>query len=296
MEFTKLQGSGNDFILIDNREGKVYERLKEMNLGIKEFVKKVCARRTGVGADGLILIEKPADPSNDFRWEFFNADGSVAEMCGNGSRCAIRFCYEKGISGRSVRFETLAGIIKGEIKDEGRRVKVQLTKPSSSEVRILEIDGKRLEGFFINTGVPHFVVPVEDLDSVDVVDLGRKIRYHKGFEPKGTNVNFVEKEDDYSIKIRTYERGVEGETLACGTGATASAIVAYEKGMVKGKPVRVITRSGEVLYIHFDDELEEVFLEGSVYKVYEGILSFEIFLKSNKPIKGNMSIRSTESL
>ena len=277
MEFMKLQGSGNDFIIIDNREGEVGRKLKELNISVEEFVRKVCARRTGVGADGLILIEKPKDPSNDFRWEFFNADGSVAEMCGNGSRCAIRFCYEKGISGERVKFETLAGIIKGEVIDGGRRVKVQLTKPSLPERKSLEIEGRRLEGFFINTGVPHFVVPVKDLDSVDVISLGRKIRFHKEFEPKGTNVNFIEGEGEGRIRIRTYERGVEGETLACGTGATASAIIAYSSGMVKNKPVEVVTRGGETLYIHFDDKFEEVFLEGSVYKVYEGLLFFEIF-------------------
>ncbi len=278
MEFAKLQGSGNDFILIDNRDGKVYRELEKRGIPLKEFVIKVCRPHTGVGADGLILIEEPDNSENNFKWQFFNSDGSVAEMCGNGSRCAVRFCYEKGIvKDKNVRFETLAGVIKAYILDEGKRVKVQLTKPSEVEEKVLECEGKKIKGYFINTGVPHFVVPVDDIENIDVVSLGRCIRFHELFKPRGTNVNFIQSISEDTIKIRTYERGVEGETLACGTGATAGAIVAYMNGKVKKKPVNVITRGGEVLRIDFSDDFKEVFLEGSVYKVFEGILSFEIF-------------------
>ncbi len=277
MDFTKLQGSGNDFIVIDNRDGKVQRLLKDRGISVEDFVVKLCTPHTGVGADGLILIEEPKDPENDFRWQFFNADGSVAEMCGNGSRCAVRFCYEKGIVGERVKFETLAGVIKAQVLEGGKRVKVQLTPPSEPRDRCLEADGLTVKGTFINTGVPHFVVPSENLESLNVKSLGRAIRFHEEFRPQGTNVNFVEPVSESTLKIRTYERGVEAETLACGTGATASAIVAYLKGLVKEKPVEVITKGGEVLKIDFSDDLKEVYLEGSVCKVYDGLLSYEVF-------------------
>ncbi len=277
MEFAKLQGSGNDFILIDNRDGKVYQKIEELGVCLKEFILKVCQPHTGVGADGLILIEEPENPENDFRWQFFNADGSEAEMCGNGSRCAVRFCYDLGIVDEKVSFETIAGVVRAEVLEGGKRVKVQLTPPSEPLEKTLRVDGIDIEGVFINTGVPHFVAVVEDVENLDVKRLGRAIRFHEEFQPKGTNVNFIQPVSGDTVKIRTYERGVESETLACGTGATASAIVAYTRGLVKDKPVKVVTRSEEVLIIDFDDALKEVFLDGSVYKVFEGTLGYEIF-------------------
>jgi diaminopimelate epimerase len=277
MRFAKLQGSGNDFVVIDNRDGKVEEFLRSLNLDIKEFVKRVCAFHTGVGADGLILIENPENPENHFKWQFFNADGSVAEMCGNGSRCAVRFAFDEGIVGKEVRFETLAGVIKAYVLDGGKRIKVQLTPPKDYREVFLGLDTQSIEGYLINTGVPHFVAVVNDLEKVDVIKLGRAIRFHPEFQPKGTNVNFIEREGEDAIRIRTYERGVEGETLACGTGATASAIVAYKKGIVSKKPVRVLTKGGEVLAIDFDDEFKEVFLEGGVVRVFDGFLRRELF-------------------
>ncbi|GAB6066671.1 diaminopimelate epimerase [Aquifex pyrophilus] len=276
MEFWKLQGSGNDFVVIDDRDNKVEDFLKKRGLSKEEFVKRVCAFHTGVGADGLILIKNPDNPENDFKWEFFNSDGSVAEMCGNGSRCAVRFAYERGIAGKNVKFETLAGVIKAEVLDK-KVVKVQLTPPTKLEEKTLKIKEGEIRGFFINTGVPHFVVPVENLERVNVIKLGRELRFHEEFQPKGTNVNFIQPVSEDTIKIRTYERGVESETLACGTGATASAIVSYLNGLVKKKPVRVITRSREELIIDFSEDLKEVYLTGSVYKTFEGVLSEEIF-------------------
>jgi len=277
MRFAKLQGSGNDFVVIDNRDGKVEEFLRSLNLDIKEFVKGVCAFHTGVGADGLILIENPENPENHFKWQFFNSDGSVAEMCGNGSRCAVRFAFDEGIVGKEVRFETLAGVIKAYVLDGGKRIKVQLTPPKDYREVSLSLDTQSIEGYFINTGVPHFVAVVNDLEKIDVKKLGRAIRFHPEFQPKGTNVNFIEREGDDAIRIRTYERGVEGETLACGTGATASAIVAYKNGIVSKKPVRVLTKGGEVIAIDFDDEFKEVFLEGGVVRVFDGFLRRELF-------------------
>ena len=190
----------------------------------------------------------------------------------------MRFAYEKGIVGEEVRFETLAGLIRAWVLEGGRRVKVQLTKPFGYKDVALEVDGQRIEGSFINTGVPHFVAVVQNLDSLEVKKRGRAIRFHKEFEPKGTNVNFIEPISEMAIRIRTYERGVEAETLACGTGATASAIVAYKKGLVKERPVEVYTKSGELLRIDFDQGFEEVFLEGGVCKVFEGIFTEEALL------------------
>ena len=277
MEFAKLQGSGNDFIVVDNRDERFYEFLEKTGLCLKEFVVKVCERHKGIGADGFILIEEPEDPSNDFRWQFFNSDGSEAEMCGNGSRCAVRFCYDLGIVDEEVRFETKAGVVRARVLDGGRRVKVQLPEPSVPAEKEIEVGGRKVCGVFLNTGVPHFVVPVEDIEGVDVIGLGRSIRFHPEFGPSGTNVDFIEKEGRASIRIRTYERGVESETLSCGTGATASALVAHMKGIVDGRSVDVLTRSGEVLKVEFTEDMKLVFLEGPVYKVFEGNLSLDIF-------------------
>ncbi len=276
MEFTKLQGSGNDFIVIDNRDERFYEFLEKTGVCLKDFVRKVCAPHTGVGADGLILIEKPEDPSNHFRWQFFNSDGSEAEMCGNGSRCAVRFCYDLGIVDKEVRFEALAGVIRAEVLEGGSRVKVQLTHPSEPvEKRVSLGKGQNFEGVFVNTGVPHFVVPVADLDSMDVLNIGRSIRFHEEFKPSGTNVDFIQVEDG-KVRMRTYERGVESETLSCGTGAVASAIAAYRSGFVRDREVEVITKGGEVLKVYIGEG--EVYLEGPVRKVYDGVLSLEVFL------------------
>ncbi|MFN4319795.1 MAG: diaminopimelate epimerase [Aquificaceae bacterium] len=278
MEFAKLQGSGNDFIVIDNRDGKVDQFVERVGLSIKDFVVRLCTPHRGIGADGLILIENPENKENHFKWRFFNSDGSVAEMCGNGSRCAVRFAYEKGMVGEEVRFETLAGLIRAWVLEGGKRVKVQLTKPFGYKAVVLDVDGQRIEGSFINTGVPHFVAVVQNLDNLDVKKLGRSIRFHKEFEPKGTNVNFIEPVGERAIRIRTYERGVEAETLACGTGATASALVAYIRGIVKERPVDVYTKGGELLRIDFNQSLDEVFLEGGVCKVFEGIFTEEALL------------------
>jgi len=289
MEFGKYQASGNDFILIDNRDGKVEKFLKELNLSIEEFVKKICMPHIGVGADGVILIEPPENPENHFKWQFFNSDGSIAEMCGNGSRCAVRFAYEKGIikdnNPEEIRFETLAGVIKAKITDKKNWIiKVQLTQPQNLRLNIsIPVEEEKFMGDYINTGVPHVVIYWEDLENFDVVKYGRLIRFHPVFQPKGTNVNFIKRLSEDAIKIRTYERGVENETLACGTGSTAAAIIAYIKGYISKKPVKVHTKGGEILKIDFNIDkdslrIEEVTLEGKAYKVFEGFLEKEIFL------------------
>ena len=258
----KMSGSGNDFILIDHRE----PFLKEDRL--KDFIQKVCRRRTSVGADGLILIER--SQRADFKWRFYNSDGSEAEMCGNGGRCAARFAYLKGIAGPSLKFETLAGILSAQV--DGKRVKLEMTKPFGLILdEVISADGERHVISRINTGVPHAILFVEDLEEIDIMRIGRAIRFHSNFTPSGTNVDFIRVGKGSKLFIRTYERGVEDETLACGTGAVASALVAAFKGLVNS-PASIKTRGGEVLTVYFeirDKEARKVFFEGDVHIVYE---------------------------
>lgn len=258
----KMSGSGNDFILIDHRKPILTEGQ------MQGFARKVCRRRISVGADGLILIER--SEKADFKWWFFNANGSEAEMCGNGGRCAARFAYLKGIAGPSLTFETLAGILSAQV--DGKRVKLEMTKPYDLKLDgTFLIEGKEKILSSINTGVPHVVSFLEDLESLDVIGVGRAIRYHPYFAPKGTNANFVRVEDSSHLSIRTYERGVEDETLACGTGIVASALIAAFKGWVKS-PVSIKTKGGEVLMVYFEiegEEVKRVFFEGEVHIIYE---------------------------
>ena len=252
--FSKLNGSGNDFLLVDNRDGVMD------GADFPEFVRKVCDRKRSIGADGMIFLER--DRSADFRWRFHNADGSVAEMCGNGGRCAARFAAKRGIAGNRMSFRTAAGIVRAEVS--GRRVKLQMTPPRGLAVdRSLTLAGKRFSYSFLDTGVPHAVLFVPDVSRANVAGVGRGIRRHKAFAPRGTNVNFVQPVGD-TLLVRTYERGVEGETLACGTGAVASAILSAVRG-VAAPPVTVRTSGGETLVVHFDPKRKnfgDVFLEG----------------------------------
>jgi diaminopimelate epimerase len=268
IEFWKMNGSGNDFILIDNREGRVPD--KKMTA----FVKGVCRRRESVGADGVIFIVRSS--VYDFAWRFFNADGSEAEMCGNGSRCAARFAALNGIAGTSMTFETLAGPISAEVK--GRIVRVLMPGPSDLRPDInIPLKSGKIKADFINTGVPHVVVQVDEPDDCPIIELGREIRYHSIFSPAGTNVNFISVRDAGHIDVRTYERGVEDETLACGTGSIAAALTANARGMVFS-PVIIKTRGGEELKIYFEKEADlfkKVWLEGSTSIACKGRLSEE---------------------
>jgi len=268
--FVKMTGCGNDFIIIDNRK-KILDADK-----LGDLVQKVCAHKVSAGADGLILIE-PSEKVN-FKWRFFNSDGSVGEMCGNGARCAARFAVLKGIAPAKMAFETLAGIIEAEVA--GRQIKVLMPAPTGLKLGIdVPIDGRTHPMHFLNTGVPHAVEFVEDAASVAVKDLGRKVRFHAQFQPAGTNANFVRVVDRKHIKVRTYERGVEDETLACGTGAVASALIAAKKGLVDS-PVEVQTSGGEILNIYFQPKgegFDRVFLEGDARLVYEGELWDEAY-------------------
>lgn len=265
--FSKMSGTGNDFILIDHRTP--FLDREEM----PGFARGVCERRVSAGADGLILIEN--SDTADFRWQFLNGDGSWAEMCGNGARCAARFAFALGIAPERMRFETVAGVIEAEVTDQS--VKIKMTPPNGLRLEeIIEVNGQGKVVHSLNTGVPHAVLFMDDVQQAPVLELGRSIRFHEHFQPAGTNVNFVQQGGNGLI-VRTYERGVEGETLACGTGAVAAAIIAGILGKV-APPVAVTTSGGEQLIIHYrlaGQEISEVYLEGPARFIYEGQLHSE---------------------
>jgi len=257
--FQKYSGSGNDFILMDFRDGAKAPSPKS--------IRAMCARRTGIGADGLILLKK--EMNLDFKMVYFNSDGYEADMCGNGGRCIALFAYKNGICRKKhMVFRSRRAVHNVFIKDSGI-VKLQLMEPHSFRSEIIVKSGKeKFKGEFINTGVPHFVIPVQEIENVDVEFHGKNIRNSSEFSPSGANVNFIMKKNG-KVYIRTYERGVEGETLACGTGSVASAITAARIYGIKA-PVKMLTRSGELLTVDFDKELKEVYLEGKVTPVYKG--------------------------
>jgi diaminopimelate epimerase len=266
-----MSGCGNDFIIIDNRNHIVKED------GLAQFVQKVCRRKMSVGADGLILIENSA--TADFRWRFFNLDGNRAGMCGNGARCAARFAYIRGICRRRMSFETDAGVIFAEVS--GEQVKIRVTDPFDLQLDYaILFNGRPLTVSSINTGVPHVVVMVDDVEDTDVVHLGRKIRYHAAFSPEGANVNFVSLLGDQTFAVRTYERGVEDETLACGTGAVAVAMV-LKKKLDKTSPLKIKTKSGRYLSVYIQNESKNglrIYLEGDARLIYQGQLGTDAWI------------------
>ena len=263
LQFYKMEASGNDFVVVDNRERVLKDPIA--------FTRQVCAQHTGIGADGVLLVEKARRAA--FKMRIINSDGSEAEACGNGFRCIALFAHEKlGFPAR-FDFESLSGVIQATVK--GGRIRVRMAKPKEFQKdRDIEVLGHRLHYSFINTGVPHTVILVNKLATMDVANLGRAIRQHSTFKPKGTNVNFVQVKDTHNLQVRTYERGVEQETLACGSGSTAAALISTIRGLTKA-PVRVKTSGGEILTIDFKlagSEAREVFLEGAARFVFEGKL------------------------
>jgi diaminopimelate epimerase len=263
LPFFKMSGAGNDFIIIDNRAGIVTID------DLPKFAAQVCRRKMSVGADGLFLLEK--SDKADFKWQFFNADGSVPGMCGNGARCAARFAFLTGMTGRELSFETLAGIIHASV--EGERVKIKMTAPHDMRLnRTLALASGSIGYSFINTGVPHVVIEVPDVACVEVVAVGRQIRHHPDFAPAGSNVNFVAPLPQGIFAIRTYERGVEDETLACGTGNVAAALVLSARHG-SPSPITLRTHSGSLLKVHFapaHGQEQTVYLEGDARVIYAG--------------------------
>ncbi|MBN1279784.1 MAG: diaminopimelate epimerase [Chlorobiaceae bacterium] len=263
IDFTKLSGAGNDFIVIDNR-----------NLSLQlsaEQIRTLCARRTGIGADGLILIEK--SDQFDFRMQYYNADGLPGSMCGNGGRCAVYFAHSIGVP------STDNGVYVFEANDN--RYDASVTDLEMVTLHMLDPhdfrDSIAVEGFschFVDTGSPHTVIfsPEGELDRLNVYDEGRAVRHRKDIFPGGTNVNFLEIIAPDSISIRTFERGVEDETLACGTGAVASAVMSYRLGRISSPTVSVKVRSGDTLVVSFDENLKSVTLTGPAKIIYRGTL------------------------
>jgi diaminopimelate epimerase len=264
LRFAKMNGAGNDFVLVDNREGQAV-------LG-RQAIERLCDRHRGIGGDGLLAVE-PAANGADFRMRYYNADGGEAEMCGNGARCFARFAGRLAGRTEKVSFETIAGVITAELI--GDRVRLQMSQPKDLALGVeLPVDGKAVVAHFVNTGVPHAIVIVDNLKELDVHKLGSAIRWHARFAPKGTNANFIQPSKDGTLAIRTYERGVEGETLACGTGVVAAALIANQ---VLGaySPVGVRVRGGDVLEVGFEregDAYQAVTLTGPADFVFEGTI------------------------
>ncbi len=258
-----MNGAGNDFVVVDNRDQRI--RLT------REQATKICDRHRGVGADGIMLLIPCTSGKADWAWDFFNSDGSRAEMCGNGARCFARFIQKLTGAKNLITFETVAGVIAASFQDD--RVTVNLTAPKDlrlNESVALKTGLTTIHS--LNTGVPHAVVFVEDADQAMVQPIGAEVRYHSHFAPRGTNVNFVQPLAENCIRVRTYERGVENETLACGTGVTASALISATLKNYSS-PVKVHVAGGDLLEVSFarnGNEFSDVRLSGPADFVFEG--------------------------
>lgn len=262
VSFAKYAGAGNDFILMDNRRG-------ELGKNLPALARQLCRRQFSIGADGLILVER--SKTADVRMRILNPDGSEAEMCGNGVRCLGHFVVAGKIGKPRHTVETGAGLIEVVVKKDV--VRAHLTDPTAIQTGIrLDLGGSGAEVGFVNTGVPHAVLISKNVEGLNVKELGEQIRHHARFAPKGANANFIQQAGPQAIRVRTYERGVEDETLACGTGSTASALIAAEAFKMTS-PVSVTTQGGEVLKVYFRREggrFVDVHLEGKVVRTFEG--------------------------
>ena len=254
LNFYKYQGTGNDFILVDNR--------KSSYSFTNEQVAHLCNRRFGIGADGFILLE--IEPGVDFKMVYYNSDGNLSSMCGNGGRCIVAFAKELGIIESKAKFIAVDGLHEAIISDDG---KVALKMQDVKEVELGE------NFYYLNTGSPHYVKLVDDLENYDVINEGRVIRNSERFKEEGTNVNFIQKTDDV-LFVRTYERGVESETYSCGTGVTAAALVAAINGLSPDKNNCLIKTLGGYLEVSYEKVLEfnfyNIWLKGPAVKVYRG--------------------------
>ncbi|PYJ02219.1 MAG: diaminopimelate epimerase [Verrucomicrobia bacterium] len=263
LEFTKMNGAGNDFVLVDNRSQTVHLT--------RDQIIRLCDRHRGVGADGVLILVPSTSGKADFAWNFYNSDGSTGEMCGNGARCFARFVRHRTGGNGDLTFETEAGLIRASFQGSG--VTVNLTQPEDlrlNERVPLSVGPQTIHS--LNTGVPHAVLFVPDANKAMVEQLGPEIRRHAHFGPKGTNVNFVQVLGSNHIRVRTFERGVEGETLACGTGVTASALISSRVHQFRS-PVRVQVQGGDELEVSFNEtngQFAEVRLTGPAEFVFEG--------------------------
>ncbi|MBN1153547.1 diaminopimelate epimerase [candidate division KSB1 bacterium] len=259
-KFVKISATGNDFILFDNRQ--TIDRGDE-----SEFYRSICRRRVSVGADGVLLLERSTE--HHFSMRYFNADGSIGEMCGNGARAAAHYAYTNNIAPATMSFDVLGVVYHAKIVENG--IELSMPPPVSYHLTpgVAEESALR-EGAYFDVGVPHYVVFVDHVDAIDVIGLGRKYRYHDSFKPRGVNVNFVEIVDKTHLKIRTYERGVEDETLACGTGTISTVMTAYLQNLVQ-VPACVDTRGGHLM-VDFGADFKDLTLSGMARIIYSGEL------------------------
>ena len=264
-KFYKMQGSGNDFIVIDNRARTISQDVMPL------WAKTLCPHAFSIGADGIIFLEKDDSGQAATRWHFFNADGSRAEMCGNGSRCATLLAHKLGMARAEHLMLTDAGTVHAQVFPEAGEVEVQLTPVRDVALNFsLDLGGTSFTAHFANTGVPHTVIIADDVKALDIKGLGALVRYHAHFAPAGTNANFIQILGREELLLRTYERGVENETYACGTGAAASVAVAHALGLCEAK-ARVTTSGSEVLEITVRGT--DIFLRGKAQLVYQGEFS-----------------------
>ena len=288
ISFTKMVGAGNDFIVVDARRRHPARRWPQV-------ARALCDRHAGIGADGLLVLERSRRAAA--RMRVFNPDGSEAEMCGNGARCVAQYLAGAGRSVRAqeIAIDTLAGMVTATVR--GERVATRLTDPVELQLGLgLELDGRTVRLGFVNTGVPHAVVPVPAVDEVDVARLGRALRGHAAFAPRGANVNFVQPDPAHPgrVRVRTYERGVEGETLACGTGVAATAVIyglTQGRTVTNGQPaayrVAVQVRSGDVLTVSFQArqvggrlQVGALVLEGLAREVFTGAAAWPLHARA----------------
>lgn len=260
MNFYKITGSGNDFVIVNNLAGRIPNR--------KKLAVAMCRQKYGVGADGLLLLEK--SKIADYRMRIFNPDGSEALMCGNGLRCIVRYIREIRLTGKdTIAIETGSGVYKTIVRKEN--IAVEMFIKSAPELYLpLKVDGKRLTVHFVDTGVPHAVIVAPSVEKVQVAKLGPAIRYHERFAPGGTNVDWIEFSSMHRCKIRTYERGVEGETLSCGTGTVACVVCGVLLGKLRS-PVEVEAKSGEILKVSVSPDLRRIMLEGKTSVIFRGL-------------------------
>ncbi len=270
-QFAKMSGAGNDFLVFNNMS-------KNIMLNAKERA-AVCRRGFSVGADGILFIQASKRKNCHFRMRYFNSDGREAEMCGNGARCAARFAFDNGIAPRKLTFQSKAGTHNAEVLAKGL-VRLQMTKATHFRQKFMvKCLKKNWTGGFVNTGVPHFVLEVKNLDKIDIANVAPHLRHHSAFGPSGSNINFVELSTGKSIRIRTFERGVEGETLACGTGAVAAALwIACKHN--QSSPIAVKTRGGalKVIFRRQGSEFTDVVLEGPTSTILIGKLGNDAFI------------------
>jgi diaminopimelate epimerase len=253
INFSKYQGTGNDFIIIDNRQNQVQLTTKQISF--------LCDRRFGIGADGLMFLQK--SEQYDFEMKYYNADGNESSMCGNGGRCIVQFAYSIGIEKTNYTFLAIDGV-HDAVKLTNNIIRLKMND-------VLNIDKREDKSFVLNTGSPHYVIAVNNLDNYAVVDEGKKIRYHQEFKAKGINVNFVQRINDNTLQVRTYERGVEDETLSCGTGVTAAAL-AFAKNTQEHQEILVKTLGGNltVAFNKANNSFNNIWLSGDASFVFSG--------------------------